>query len=106
MARSLTLPFARALPAAASAPTPVSTPVAATLAATLAMTVTAAFARAGAAATTAAFRLRRTAFGFRQERFTRETHLSALVALDELHPHTVALLDHVLGLFRTTMLHL
>src|SRR6185312_10841959 len=80
-------------------------------------------ARAGAARTVAAFatralatlactiaargRLRlRHAFRTRQQRLHRQTKTSTLVAVDELHLHAVALLDHVLRLLGALPAHL
>src|SRR5262249_15959429 len=42
----------------------------------------------------------------RQERLHRETQTSALVTIDELHLHAIALLDHVFGLLGALVAHL
>src|SRR5438105_872479 len=104
MARSLTLPFARALPAAA----PASAAAAASLAATFtaAFTATVACSALAAAALRPASRLRSTAFGLGHQRLARESHFSTLVALDELHAHAIAFLDDILGLLGASVLHL
>ena len=108
MARSLTLPFARALPATASAAS-ASTAIAPTFTASPALTATFTAAitlSAAAAAFRSARRLGRSAFRLGQECLARQPHLSALVALDELHAHAIALLDDILGLLGTSVLHL
>src|SRR5262249_42948771 len=46
------------------------------------------------------------AFGTRRERLHGETQASALVAIDELHLHAIALLHDVLGLLRALVTHL
>src|SRR5687767_13868484 len=121
MARSLTLSFARTLPGAAT-PSASSAAATTTLAAfagalsfgagftaTLSAFSAAAFAArvtsalASAAATVAA--LGRT-FWLRHQRLARQAQTSALVALDELHLHAIALLDHVFGLLGAAPLHL
>ena len=44
--------------------------------------------------------------GLRHQRLHRQAQASALVAIDELHLHAVALLDHVLGLLGAAVPHL
>src|SRR5262249_54757925 len=61
--------------------------------------------RALAVATTVRLRLRH-AFRPRQERLHRQAQASALVSIDELHLHAVALLHDVLGLLGALVAHL
>ena len=62
--------------------------------------------RARGAAPTRYRHLRRLAFRLRQQRLHRQPQASALVAIEELDLHAVALLDHVLGLLGAAVLQL